>query len=121
MPKPWVVWIHLLVAANLIAPWFFFQALEAQVVLGAFLFGAVTQMGLFHRKGFVRLLGIGHFLWLPMVVWLWFRLCGVSIDHAFAYWMTAVIILDGLSVLIDIADVVRYLRGERKPVLDLRD
>ncbi len=89
--------------------------LEGQVVLAALMAGAVTQASMFSRLGFVRLLGVGHVYWLPMLPWLWTRLGSTSC--LFEYWLMAVIALDGVALVIDVADVARYARGERAPHL----
>ncbi len=121
LPKPWVVWVGLLIAANLVAPLFFIGSLEAKVVVVAIMVGAITQMAIFRAKGFVRLLGLGHFPWVLMIPWLWTRLGQLEVNNPFAYWLVAVIVLDGLSLIIDVTDVVRYIKGERAPQLTLGD
>ncbi len=78
MPMPWQLWIGLLVAVNVAGPIYFFEALEAKVVLAAFLASAASMMAIFAAKGFVRLLGIGHIFWIPMVPWLWTREPGIG-------------------------------------------
>lgn len=117
LPKPWLVWVMLLVAANMIIPLFYFGTLEGKVVLAVFFFGAITQTAIFSAKGFVRLLGIGHILWVPMAYWLWTRLDAAPIGGFFRYWILGTIILVSLSLAIDAVDVIRYLRGEREPQL----
>ncbi len=119
MPKPWLVWLALLVAANMVVPLFYITTREGQVVLVAILVGAVIQMVIFGAKGFVRLLGLGHILWVPMVPWLWTRLDQDSSGSIFGYWLLAVIVLDSLSLMIDVVDVIRYIKGERAPQLSL--
>ncbi len=121
LPKPWVVWVGLLIAANLVAPLFFIGSLEAKVVVIAIMVGAITQMAIFRAKGFVRLLGLGHFPWVLMIPWLWTRLGQLEVNNLFAYWLVAVIVLDGLSLIIDVTDVARYMKGERAPQLTLGD
>ncbi len=115
--KPWVGWIMLLMIANMVIPFVYLGTLEGKVVLGAFVFGALLQGGIFSAKGFVRLLGICHIVWLPMVVWLWTRLDVAPASSLFRYWLLATIVLVSLSLLIDAIDVTRYLRGERDPYL----
>ncbi len=121
LPKPWVIWVGLLIAANLVAPLFFIGSLEAKVVVVAIMVGAITQMAIFRAKGFVRLLGLGHFPWVPMIPWLWTRLGQLEVNNPFAYWLVAVIVLDGLSLIIDATDVGRYIKGERAPQVTLVD
>ena len=117
MPMPWLVWLGLLLAVNVVGPIYFFEALEAKVVLVAFLASLGLMTAIFAAKGFVRLLGIGHILWVPMVPWLWIRLDQVGPGEPIGYWITAVIILDSVSLIIDGIDVLRYLKGERQPYI----
>ncbi len=116
--KPWVGWVMLLMVVNMIIPLFYLRTLEGKVVLGAFVFGALLQTGIFSAKGFVRLLGIGHIAWVPMVAWLWTRLGVAPASSLFRYWLLATIVLATLSLLIDAAAVIRYLRGARDPYLE---
>ena len=118
MRKPWVGWIMLLMIVNMVVPLFYLGTLEGKAVLGAFVFGALFQGGIFSAKGFVRLLGIGHIVWVPMVAWLWTRLEVAPASSLFGYWLLATIILVSLSLLIDAVDVIRYLRGERNPYVE---
>ena len=115
--KGLAAWIVLLLAANMVGPLLFINTLEGQVVLAAFVAGALTQMALFAAKGFVRLLGIGHVFWVPLIPWLWSRLDELPPSGPFGYWVAAVMILNSMSLLVDVADVVRYMRGERAPHL----
>ena len=118
--KPWVGWILLLMMVNMIIPLFYVGTLEGRVVLGAFVLGALHQGWIFSRKGFVRLLGIGHIVWVPMVAWLWTRLDVAPASSLLRYWLLATIVLVSLSLLIDAVDVIRYARGERDPYLETR-
>ena len=113
MPKPWVGWVMLLMMVNMIVPLFFLGTSEGKVVLGAAMLGAAIQIALFSSRGFVRLLGIGHIPWVPMVAWLWTRLDHAPAASLFRYWLLATIVLVSISILIDATQVIRYLRGDR--------
>ena len=115
LPKPWVAWVMLLMAVNVVIPLFYVTTIEAQVILGAALIGAIIQTAIFSTKGFVRLLGVGHILWVPMVFWFWSRLDLAAPDSFFHSWLIAVIVLDTISLVIDATDVIRYWNGERNP------
>jgi len=119
MPIHWQAWLGVLVGVNIVAPLFFIHTLEAQVVLVMGIGGLVIMSVIFSMKGFVRLMGIGHIGWLPLVFWLGMKLEHVPADSAFGYWLIAVIVLDSLSLIIDTADVLRYVKGERQPFLAL--
>ena len=89
------VWMSLLLLANMVVPLFFFVTIvEGQLVLVAFVASAFSMMAIFASKGFVRLLGLGHVYWVPLVPWLWTRLPGFPPDDPFAMWIAAAIILN---------------------------
>ena len=111
------VWISLLLAANMVVPLVFITTVEAQFVLAAAIALAVTQTAIFASKGFVRLLGIGHIYWVPLIPWLWSRLDGFPPAGPFAMWLTSVMLLNSVSLIIDVGDVARYLNGDRTPHL----
>ncbi len=115
MPGPIVVWVMFLFSVNLIPALIFLETLEARVVLGGLVAGAILQTWIFSKKGFVRLLGLGHVLWLPMVVWLGYRVPLADPGSLFAYALIAIVIVNSLSLAIDTIDVIRYVRGDREP------
>ncbi len=121
LPMPWPVWLGLLVAVNFAGPIYFFEAFEAKVVLAAFLASAALMTAIFAAKGFVRLLGIGHIFWIPMVPWLWARLDQIEPSNLIGYWMIAVVALNSISLIIDAIDVLRYVRGDRNPYVAIAD
>lgn len=119
MPIHWQAWLGVLVGVNIVAPLFFIHTLEAQVVLAMGIVGLAIMSVIFSMKGFVRLMGIGHLGWLPLVFWLGTKLEHVPADSTFRYWIIAVIVLDSLSLIIDTIDLLRYIKGERQPFLTL--
>ena len=108
-----------LFSINLIPALIFLKTLEGQLVLGGLMPGTFLQTWIFSKKGFVKLLGLGHILWLPMVIWLAYRVPLAESGSPFAHSLIASIILDSLSLIIDTIDVVRYIRGERRPTLSI--
>ena len=110
-------WVGLLVVVNGLAPLVFLDTVEGRMVLAAFVAGFFLQIAIYESLGFVRLLGLGHALWLPMVAWLALRLPAAELLSPFGVWLAAVISVDVISLGIDATDVVRYLRGERLPHL----
>ena len=114
LPRGWVIWVGILFSVNL-AGVFFLPRVEAIVVLVGLMLGGLFQTAIFSSKGFVRLLGLGHIFWIPMVAWLLTRFDIAAPQGSFETWMTAVVVFDSLSLLIDIADVGRYWLGDRDP------
>ena len=117
MPKPWQMWLGILIAANILVPLFYLHTLEGKVILASIIVGMMIMTAIFKAKGFVRLLGIGHIAWLPLVPWLWTRLDDAPAESIFGYWLMAVMVLNSLSLIIDTVDLIRYIRGERAPSL----
>lgn len=115
MKRLWQPWLGLLLAVNLCGPVYFFNALEGKVVLAAFLASAALMIAIFAIKGFVRLLGTGHIFWIPLLPWLWARLDQVEAGDLLWHWIVAVIVVDGISLIIDAVDILRYVRGDRAP------
>jgi hypothetical protein len=113
---PWWLWVALLGLVNMVAPLAFLGSAEARIVLAAVLVGAVVQLVIVGRLGFVRLLGVGHIVaWVPMLLWLVPRLTNLDADTPFGRWLVAVVVVDLISLAIDFVDVGRYLAGDRRP------
>ncbi len=113
LPLHWQLWLAVLVAANLVVPFFYLQRLEAQVVLGTILASMTLMTLLTARFGFTRILGLGHILWVPMLAFLLARLGDVPARDAYGIWIRALIVLNSVSLVIDAVDVVRYFAGDR--------
>ncbi len=112
MPMIWWPWMAGLPMINL-SSIFFLPRVEAWVVLGAGLLAATVMTVLHAKLGYVRLVGVGHFVWIPMLIWLVFRLDHIPGGTLFHGWILTLIAMDTLSLLIDIVDLVRYLCGDR--------
>ena len=117
MPVRWKPWLISLLAANMIVPLLFITRLEAQVVLGVALLGGATFVVLTAFTGFSRLLGLAHLWWIPLIVFLLYRLDPYPATTAYGIWLRAVIVLDTGSLVLDVANVVRYLRGDRQEMV----
>jgi len=94
---------------------FFLPRMEAWVVLGTGLLAATIMTVLHAKLGYVRLVGIGHFVWIPMLIWLVFGLDHIQKGTLYYGWVLTLIAMDTVSLLIDIIDLIRYLRGDRNP------
>ncbi len=113
MPRHWQLWVGMLVAANLVAPLFFLGHLEARVTLAAGLIGMTLMTALTARFGFSRILGLGHVAWLPLLAFLAGSVADVPATSGFGLWLRTVIVLDAISLALDAADALRFLRGDR--------
>ena len=114
---PWQLWLGVLVLLNGIVPLAYLERPEAWVTLLVFLTGANALLVIHWFLGFVRLMGIGHFGWFALIPWLGVRLDSVEDGSLFAVWIVAVILVNAISLVIDVSDVVRYARGECVPTI----
>lgn len=107
------VWAVLLILVNL-ASLAFIDTIYAQLNLAAVLLGIGGMIFIHMRLGFVRLLGIGHLLWVPMLPWFAFNLPDRA-DTWLYFWVLVLMVTNCISLIIDSMDVARWLRGERQP------
>jgi hypothetical protein len=117
MKAPWPLWVGLLMALNMVGPLFFIHTLEAKAVLVSTMAGAMLMMLIFSGYGFVRLLGMGHIFWIPLVIWLGLRIPELTLDTPFAIWLVSVVGFNCLSLVMDVLDVSLYFLGDRKPLV----
>ena len=117
MPTPWLFWVMLLLVVNLIVPLFHIQTPEAQLTIASMFAGAVSQSYIHSKLGFVKLLGLGHIFWIPLVIWLGFRLSDIGLGDPFGIWLVSLVLINTVSLIIDGLDVIRFISGERSPTL----
>lgn len=111
VPRLWCVW---LVAVNT-ACLLFIAHVEAQVVLVTTAIAVAVQTHIYQRIGFTRILGSTHLLWLPMFTWMATRIDTISAEPGLARWLVVLFITNLVSLAVDTADAIRFLRGERAP------
>jgi hypothetical protein len=117
LPVAVQAWLGVLMFANALVPLFFLGHREAQVTLAVFMVSAAMMMTLTHVVGFTRLLGLGHILWIPLLLYLWSRMGGHPVDQPYGAWIRIVMLLNAASLVMDGWDVMRYLRGERGEIV----
>lgn len=113
------LWMLALGAANLLAPLWFFDRLEALFTLAAMFASMILMNLLTGLQGFTRLLGLGHAPWIPLVIWLMLRLPDVPPSEPFGQWMRVVVALNTFSLLLDGRDVARWWTGDRAEIVSL--
>ena len=108
----WGTWLIAVNAASLL----FITHIEAQVALGAVGVALLAQALIYQRKRFIRLLGVTHVLWVPMLTWIALRLDTVATEEvAFQVWLITLIATNAVSMAIDAWDAMRFVLGERRP------
>jgi len=113
LPLHWKGWLLLIFAVNGVVPLFFLGHREAIVVLVVFAAAGVTMGLLTAKYGFARILGVGHFYWFGLVPYLVSRLGHFPVDTDIGKWLRALIVVNCISLAIDVVDVARWIRGER--------
>lgn len=108
--KAWVGWMALVNLAALI----FLRRIEARWIAAAMLV-AFALMNVLHAQfGYQRILGLAHVAaWTPLLIYLWRRRAEWNLSSLSGKWLVAVFTTDLTSLVIDYADVARYLMGER--------
>jgi hypothetical protein len=108
----WGAWLIAVNAASLL----FIQNIEAQVTLGAVGVAALAQALIYRRKRFIRLLGVTHVVWVPMLAWIALRLGTLpKAEPAYHVWLGLLIATNTVSLAIDALDATRFILGERRP------
>ena len=115
-------WILVLVVVNLAALLFIVKRredggvgirLESVAIVVAFLLAAAFMGRLYEQVGYVRLLGLAHLVcWGPVWTWLLTRRRVIGSASVFGKYIHAYLIVAGVSLAIDLLDVVRYIIGD---------
>jgi hypothetical protein len=117
MRFPWNLWVGLQALVNMVGGLIFIRTLEGQMALACLMLSFLIMWGIYVQKGFVRLLGLGHLIaWSPMMVWFGNVIAQGNAEGWFEYWLISVLVINGLSMMIDFVDVVRYSLGDRQPI-----
>lgn len=108
----WGAWLIAVNAASLL----FLAHIEAQVTLAVVGVVLLSQALIYQQTRFIRLLGVTHVLWLPMLTWIALRLDMLPEgETAFEVWLLMLIATNAVSLAIDVWDATRFVRGERQP------
>jgi hypothetical protein len=112
------LWLLVMAGMNAVVPLFYLERVEARVILATILVAATSMFALTARFGFTRILGLAHVFWLALVPYLLTRLGEIPADDFFGMWIRGVILVNGTSLVFDVADVIRYARGDRAPMVE---
>ena len=117
MPWFWQLWVLLLVVVNGVGPCLFLSEQVAVVTLVAVALGGIIGEILCHVQGFTKLLGLMHTPWVPMFALQVLVLSSGTATGLFAKWLLVSTGITFVSLLLDVLDVVHYLRGNHKDLL----
>ena len=107
----WIlVWMLILMVVNVASTGFWNESL-AKIIFATFLLSAMLMMGLYSRFGFNKILGLGHVLWLPLLI---FVLMNIPTSHGiFKEYLIAWSIFTVISLLFDVFDLWRFFAGRK--------
>lgn len=101
------IWVFYMMVINLYAIRFWDEPL-AKIIVVVFLISSMLMMGLYAKFGFTKILGLGHILWIPLVIYIAFSMSGAG--GAFLSYLTVLLITISISLAIDIYDVMSYFK-----------
>lgn len=114
MRFPWNLWVIILAAVNFVGGFYFYETIEGKTALISMIGAIIVMQIIYSRLGFVKLMGLGHILfWIPFLglslarLWNWNEL-----DNDLRYWLLTVSLVNTMSLILDIYDVVRFIKGE---------
>jgi len=104
----WIpVWVLILMIVNVASVGFWDEPL-AKVIFVTFMLSAMLMMGLYSRFGFEKILGMGHILWLPLLVYVLMRIPAAS--DTFKDYLIIWSIFTVISLVFDVVDVWKYFQ-----------
>jgi hypothetical protein len=102
----WVfIWVLYLVAIHLCSAAFWSEPL-AKAILAVFALSSTLMMVLYARFGFVRLLGLGHLPWVPLLAFVVTRIA--EADGPFRLYLVIYALSAAVSLVFDTVDVYRH-------------
>ena len=111
----WVMWMMARNTASLIFCW---KNMEARFVLAAWIPNGIFMMLLAELVGYTRILGLSHAIfWTPLVIYLFLRRKNFDWSTIYGKWLYILLATNCASLIIDYIDVIRYIAGDRDPVL----
>ncbi len=112
MQQPvWIpVWVLILMIINVVSVAFWNEPL-AKVIFVTFMLSVMLMMGLYSRFGFEKILGMGHILWIPLLVYVLMEI--PTARDTFKSYLIILSISIAISLVFDIVDVWKYFTGRK--------
>lgn len=112
MQQPvWIpIWVLYLMIVNIASVGFWNEPL-AKVIFVTFILSAMLMMGLYSRFGFEKILGMGHILWIPLLVYVLMEIS--TARDTFKTYLIVLAISIAISLVFDIVDVWRYFTSRK--------
>jgi hypothetical protein len=86
---------------------------EPLAILGCFALAGLIMNAMYAHYGYVRLLGLGHLIgWAPIYGWMVYKRSSIGFATVWGKYVHWYLLIAGISLVIDAADVIRYLVGD---------
>jgi len=107
MQQPiWIpVWVMALMVVNIASIEFWNESL-AKAIFIAFMISAILMMWLYSRFGFEKILGMGHILWIPLLIYSLTQI--PNTDSGFKAYLLVWSLFTAISLVFDVIDVWKY-------------
>jgi hypothetical protein len=103
--------VSLLMLVNFASTAFWSEPM-AKGILVTFMVSSLLMMGLYSRSGFAKILGLGHVLWIPLLLHVLTRLPHAS--GTFKIYLIVWSIATAVSLAFDVVDVWKYFTARKK-------
>ena len=115
MQQPvWIpIWVFYLMIINLASVGFWHEPL-AKLMFITFMISAMLMMGLYSRFGFERILGFGHIVWVPLLVYVLMQL--PVVEASFKSYLVVLSVSIAISLAFDITDVWKYFTNRKSAI-----
>jgi hypothetical protein len=112
MQRPaWIpIWVLFQMIANIASVGFWSEPL-AKVIFLTFMVSAMLMMGLYSMFGFEKILGMGHVLWIPLLVYVLMEI-PIAKD-TFKSYLIIFSVTIAISLAFDIVDVWKYFSSRK--------
>ncbi len=109
----WIpLWVSLLMLVNFVSLAFWNEP-TARLIVFMFMISSSLMIGLYSRFGFAKILGLGHVLWIPLLLHVLTRLPHAS--GAFKAYLVAWSVATSVSLAFDVVDVWQYFAAGKQP------
>jgi hypothetical protein len=107
----WIpIWVFYLMFINMASLGFWHEPL-AKIIFFTFMVSAILMMVLYSRFGFEKVLGLGHVLWVPLLVYVLLQL--PAFESSFKSYLAVLAISIAISLAFDIIDVWKYFASRK--------
>ena len=89
----------------------FWEESLAKIIFVTFMLSAMLMMGLYSIFGFEKILGIGHVLWIPLLVYILMEI--PTPKNIFKTYLFVLLISISISLVFDIIDVRKYFTNRK--------